>query len=539
MSSWWQSAVIYQIYPRSFQDSNGDGVGDIPGILQRLDYLQWLGVNVVWLSPIFPSPMADFGYDVSDYRAVHPLFGTLADLDALIAELHRRDMKILLDFVPNHTSDQHPWFRASRSSRDNPYRDWYIWRDGQLDDRPPNNWLSRFDGETAWEWDERAGQHYLHSFLKEQPDLDWRNPAVREAMLDVVRYWFERGVDGLRVDVAYRVMKDAALRDNPPNPDWKPGMDPSFRLIEQHTKDTPDAHLFNRWLRQVADSYGDRLLVGEMNLPFERLIPHYGTVDEPEFHLPFNFRLIFSPWEADNVRALAAEYDWLLPDHAWPNWVLSNHDQARFATRAGPEQARNGMLFLLTMRGTPTIYYGEELGLQNVAIPKDRVQDPWELLTPGLGLGRDPVRTPMPWSDKPNAAFCDPETEPWLPLGNEARENSVAAQKARPDSMLRFTRQLLTIRRKSPALELGTYQELPAESPMLAFARMLEAESWVTLLNFSAKPQVWKAPAGVESLMPVLSTRMDRPPAVEGRRVELRGSEGLLLKVGKLASESE
>ncbi len=532
MSAWWKSAVIYQIYPRSFQDSNGDGVGDIPGIVQRLDYLQWLGVDTVWLSPIFPSPMADFGYDVSDYRGVHPLFGTLDDLDQLLDDLHGRGMKLLLDFVPNHTSDQHPWFLASRSSRDNPYRDWYIWRDPAPDGGPPNNWLSRFDGQPAWQWDETTEQYYLHLFLAEQPDLDWRNPAVREAMLDVVAYWFDRGVDGLRVDVAYRVMKDAALRDNPVNPGWQPGTDPSFRLVEQHTKDTPDGHLFNRWLREAADRYDGRVLVGEMNLPFERLIPHYGSAAEPEFHLPFNFRLVFSPWDADNVRALAAEYERLLPAHAWPNWVLSNHDQPRFAARAGQAQARNGMLFLLTMRGTPTIYYGDELGMENVPIPPDRVQDPWELLTPGLGLGRDPVRTPLPWDGGPNAGFCESDVAPWLPLGPDAAERNVAVLQADPRSILTMTQRLLALRRRSPALSRGAYLELPAAGPLLAYQRTLGGESWIVILNFSDEPQIWTALEKDAPLSLELSTELDRPAAVAGRTISLRGNEGLLLRAG-------
>jgi alpha-glucosidase len=531
MTHWWQSAVIYQIYPRSFQDTNGDGIGDLPGIRRRLDYLQWLGVDALWLSPIFPSPMADFGYDVSDYRDVHPMFGTLADLDALLDAVHQRDMRLLLDFVPNHTSDQHPWFQEARSSRDNPYRDWYIWCDPAPDGGPPNNWLSRFDGASAWEWDAVTEQYYLHSFLKEQPDLNWRNAAARAAMLDVMRFWFDRGIDGLRVDVAYRVMKDADLQDNPPNPNWQPGLDPSFRVVERYTKDTPDNHLFNRWLRQVADEYADRVLVGEMNLPFTRLVPHYGTTAAPEFHLPFNFRLIFSHWEAANVRALAAEYERLLPDHAWPNWVLSNHDQSRFASRAGAAQARNGLLFLLTMRGTPTIYYGEELALPDVPIPPEQVQDPWELLAPGLGLGRDPVRTPLPWDRSPNAGFCPPEVVPWLPPGEDAGERSVAAQQADPRSALALTRRLLALRRASPALRLGAYRALPAGEALLAFARVGDDGTFVTLLNFSAAPQTWAPPPELGALTLLLSTALDAPQAVGRDTVTLRANEGLLLRV--------
>jgi alpha-glucosidase len=258
MQNWWEEAVVYQIYPRSYQDANGDGVGDLPGIIERLDYLAWLGITAIWISPCYPSPMADFGYDVSDYTGIHPLFGTLADMDRLIGEAHARHIKVILDFVPNHSSHQHPWFLESRSSRDNPKRDWYIWRDPAPAGpdgvrRPPNNWLNHFGGESAWEWDEQTGQYYLHLFLLEQPDLNWRNPEVREAMLNVMRFWFDKGIDGFRVDVSYKVMKDSAFRDNPPNPEWEPGMDPFWRLIQKFSENQPENHEFNRWLRGVAD----------------------------------------------------------------------------------------------------------------------------------------------------------------------------------------------------------------------------------------------------------------------------------------------
>jgi len=316
MKNWWQNGIIYQIYPRSFQDSNGDGIGDLQGIQQRLPYLKWLGVHSIWISPIYPSPMADFGYDVSDYLDIHPMFGTLNDIDALIAVAHEHDLKIILDFVPNHTSDQHAWFLESRSDKNSAKRDWYIWRDQAADGGPPNNWLSRFDGKSAWEWDETRGQYYLHSFLKEQPDLNWRNPEVKAAMLDVLRFWFMRGVDGFRVDVSNRVMKDTQFRDNPPNPDWQPGMDPSKQVIELHSKNIPEIHLFNRWLREVADEFEDKVLIGEINLPFPQLVKHYGDIENgrSEFHLPFNFRLIFAEWNPSTVQALAEEYERLLAE---------------------------------------------------------------------------------------------------------------------------------------------------------------------------------------------------------------------------------
>ena len=527
MAYWWQREIVYQIYPRSFQDSNGDGVGDIVGIRRRLDYLKWLGVGAIWISPIYPSPMADFGYDVSNYVDIHPLFGTLEEMDALIAAAHQRKLRIILDFVPNHTSDQHPWFLASRSSRENPYRNWYIWRDPAPDGGPPTNWLSRFDGESAWSWDEQTGQYFLHSFLAEQPDLNWRNPAVKEAMLDVLRFWFDRGVDGFRVDVSYRVMKDPEFRDNPPNPDWEEGMDPSKRVIERYTKNTPDIHRFNRWLRQVADKYEERVLIGEINLPLDKLVDHYGNNDE--FHLPFNFRLIDVAWRAQDVRSLVERYEGLLPEGTWPNWVLGNHDQHRVASRIGSEQARVAMMLLLTLRGTPTLYYGDELGMVDVDVPPERVQDPWEKLTPGLGLGRDPERTPMQWSAEPNAGFCPPGVDPWLPLADDYSNRNVAVERARPTSMLHLTRRLISLRQSHPALRLGDYKTVPSAEGVFAYWRRAGAQRFVVLLNFTDAPRLCALPEGIVGELQ-LSTYMDSPALLGTERFRLRPNEGLLLR---------
>lgn len=528
MHFWWQRGIIYHIYPRSFQDTNGDGIGDLPGIIQRLDYLEWLGVDAIWISPIYPSPMADFGYDISDYTNVHPMFGTLADMDALIAATHARNIRVILDFVPNHTSDRHPWFQESRASRDNPRRDWYIWRDPAPGGGPPNNWLSRFSGKSAWEWDETTQQYYLRTYLAEQPDLNWRNPQVREAMLDVLRFWLDRGVDGFRVDVAYRPLKDPQLRDNPPNPNWREGMDPALRLIETYSKNIPETHLFNRWLRSVVDAYPERVLIGELTLQLPDLVKHYGKLDE--FHLPFNFNLIFSPWRADVVRAMVDQYESLLPAGAWPNWVLSNHDRHRFATRAGPAQARAGLMFLLTVRGTPTVYYGDELGMQNVEIPPERIQDPWEKNVPGIGLGRDPERTPMLWSDAPNAGFCRPDVEPWLPVSPDYRALNVAVQRAQPDSTLSFTHAMIALRRASPALHGGAYRPLDTPGGLFAFLREAGDERYLVVLNFTGEPKTMDLPEGMGEPEVILSTCMDQPDAVTGGRLAIRSNEGLLLR---------
>ncbi len=531
MTHWWQKGIVYQIYPRSFQDTNGDGIGDLHGIIQRLGYLHWLGIDAIWISPMYPSPMADFGYDISDYTDVHPMFGTLADMDELITAAHQRNIKVLLDFVPGHTSNQHPWFLESRSSRDNPKHDWYIWRDPAPDGGPPNNWLSRFDGKSGWTWDKNREQYYLHSFLAEQPDLNWRNPQVRETMLNVMRFWLDRGLDGFRVDVVYRVMKDPQLRDNPPNPDWREGMDPGHRLIEKYNKNTPDAHEFNRWLRAVTDEYDGRVLIGEINLPLPALVKHHGQNDE--IHLPQNINLHDTTWEAEKIRALVEQYEALLPEGAWPNWVLGNHDQHRVATRIGQDQARVAMMLLLTLRGTPINYYGDELGMHDVAIPPEKIQDPWEIYSPGLGLGRDPERTPMQWDDTPNAGFCPPDVEPWLPVADDYAQNNVALARSRPDSMLTFTQKLIGLRRAAPALHIGEYRSLSAPLGLFAYLRAYGAERYVVVLNFTNREQVWPIPDEIGRLEIGLTTHLPNDKEIEGQQLSLHQNEGVVLKVAE------
>jgi alpha-glucosidase len=526
MSKWWQTGIVYQIYPRSFQDSNGDGVGDLPGIEQRLGYLRDLGVDAIWISPIYPSPMADFGYDVSDYRDIHPLFGTMADMDRLIAAAHDHSLKLILDFVPNHTSNEHPWFLESSNSRSHPNRDWYIWRDPAPAGGPPNNWLSRFGG-SAWTLDAQTGQYYLHSFLAEQPDVNWRNPDLRAAMLDVLRFWFNKGIDGFRIDVSYRSMKDAQFRDNPPNPNWREGMDPAKRVIELYTRNTPDIEHFNRWLRQVSDEYDDRVLIGEINLPPQELVMHYGR-SRDGLHLPFNFNLIFTPWTATAVRQLIETYEAALPEEAWPNWVLGNHDQQRVASRVGMAQARVAMMLLLTLRGTPTMYYGDELGMRDGAIAPEQVQDPWEMRVPGLGLGRDPERTPMVWTSAPNAGFCPPDVIPWLPLNEDSVTINVASQLDDSDSMLVFTQKLIHLRRETAALNQGSYRSLPTPDGVLAYERRHEdAACWV-VLNMTGEAKTWTLPEGGRETAVRLTTESTQP-ILTGTVLPLRPNEGIVL----------
>ncbi len=513
---WWQRGIIYQIYPRSFQDSDGDGVGDLEGIAARLDHLTGLGVDALWLSPIMPSPMADFGYDVSDYCGIDPLFGGLADFDALLAAAHARDLRVILDFVPNHSSDRHPWFLASRSGRGDPRRDWYIWRDPAPDGGPPNNWLAQFAG-PAWTLDAVTGQYYLHSFLPQQPDLNWRNPEVKRAMFDALRFWLERGVDGFRVDVMWLLIKDDQFRDNPPNPDYQPNERSYNSQLPLYNSNRPEMPGVVAEIRQVLDAYPDRVLIGEIYLPVKELVAYYGQ-DLRGANLPFNFHLILTAWQADSVAKLIVEYEAALPPGAWPNWVLGNHDQPRLATRIGAAQARVAAVLLLTLRGTPTIYYGEELGMVDVAIPAAEVRDPAELREPGRGLGRDPERTPLRWDGSGRCGFTS--GTPWLPLGGVTP--NVAGQQAEPGSMLTLYRHLIAVRQASVALTGGGIESVGAQGGVLSYRRTGGGERWAVCLNFTGAAQPFALPAGEL----VASTHAD-PPA----RDVLRPNEAAVFRL--------
>ncbi|KRC79730.1 alpha-amylase family glycosyl hydrolase [Sphingomonas sp. Root241] len=509
---WWQSGVIYQIYPRSFQDSNGDGVGDLAGIEARLDYFVDLGVDAIWLSPIFLSPQADFGYDVADYCGIDPQFGTLAEFDSLLAACHAKGLKLLLDLVPNHSSEAHPWFVESRASRESPKRDWYIWRDAAPDGGPPNNWISDFGG-SAWEYDEATGQYYYHAFLKEQPDLNWRNPELRRAMLDVLRFWFDRGVDGFRIDVLWHMIKHQDFPDNPANPAYTPAMGEMHRVLQLHSTDQPEVHGIAADMRRVADAYSERVLVGEIYLPVDRLMHYYGR-GEAGVHLPFNFQLIEAPWEARSLARLIAEYEAALPPGGWPNWVLGNHDRPRAATRFGEAQARVAAMLLLTLRGTPTIYYGDEIGMADVAIPPDQVQDPRELREPGIGLGRDPVRTPMAWDASAHAGFSS--AAPWLPLHHDWRACNVAAQRGDPRSMWRLYHDLLALRRARPALSVGDWLPIECAGSLLAYERRAGDERLLVVLNLGDAAESFAIPEWAEGLSVLLTTGTGDDPAVLG-----------------------
>ena len=522
---WWQKGIVYQIYPRSFMDSNGDGVGDLPGVLSKLDYLQWLGVQAVWLSPIFPSPMADFGYDISDYTDIHPLFGTMADFDQLLAEIHKRNLKLILDLVPNHTSNEHPWFRESRSSRDNPKRNWYLWHDPAPDGGLPNNWLSVFGG-SGWEWDEVTGQYYYHAFLKEQPDLNWRNPEVQQAMLDVMRFWLDKGVDGFRVDVMWHMIKDDQFRNNPPNPDYTPDQSTYRKVIPAYSTDQPEVHDIVALMRKVMDEYEERVMIGEIYLPIDQLVTYYGN-DHSGAHLPFNFQLVVLPWEAKEIFSTINQYEGALPDEGWPNWVLGNHDKSRIASRVGMAQARVAALLLLTLRGTPTMYYGDELGMEDVLIAPDQVQDPQEINMPGLGLGRDPERTPMQWDDTENAGFT--KGTPWLPLADNYQTANIKKAQDDPASLLSFYRQLIQLRQSEPALQVGDYEPLDIKGDAFAYLRRWEEKSFLIVLNLGNTPVTFES-GNIEIKGDIiLGTHPDRLEEFVDKSVRLHANEGLII----------
>jgi alpha-glucosidase len=526
---WWQAGVIYQIYPRSFQDSNGDGIGDLRGITQRLSYLVELGVDAIWLTPIFPSPMADFGYDISDYIDIDPLFGDLDDFDALLAAAHAHGIKVILDLVPNHTSDRHPWFLESRASRRSRKRDWYIWRNSAANGGPPNNWLSIFGG-SAWEYDGGTGQYYYHAFLAAQPDLNWRNPAVRAAIYEVMRFWFRRGVDGFRVDVVWHLIKDDEFRDNPPNTSFRPADPPYHRLVPLYTADRPEVHDVIAEMRRVADEFPDRVLIGEIYLPLERLVAYYGR-DLAGMHLPFNFSLLSTSWDAASIARLIAEYEAALPAGGWPNWVLGNHDRPRIASRVGPNQARIAALLLLTLRGTPTIYYGDEIAMKEAAIARDQVRDPLGKNVSGRSLGRDGCRTPMQWDGTTHAGFST--GNPWLPLGGTFDKDSTADQRRDKTSILHLYRRLIDLRRKRAALLFGSYGTVLADGNLLVFTRELGRERLLIALNFGDKPTAANLASGELAGQLVVSSAGDREGEPVRGSVKLRAHEGAVVELSE------
>ena len=519
--SWWQREIFYQVYPRSFQDSNGDGNGDLPGIRARLDYIQWLGAGAIWVCPFFRSPMADGGYDISDFCEVDAIFGSMDDFTGLLDAVHARGMKLVIDLVPNHTSEQHPWFIESRSSRDNPKRDWYVWRNPGPDNGTPSNWLSHFGG-CAWTFDERTGQYYYHAFLPAQPDLNWRNPEVRRAMYDVMRFWLQRGVDGFRVDAVTNLVEDELLRDDPKNTDHRRGMPPDAVLRRVFTKDRPETHEIVREMRDVLDEFPDRVLIGEVHLPLAREMAYYGG-QRPYFHLPFNFQLLKAEWDCRSISAAVDQYTQLLPDDAWPNWVLGNHDEKRLATRIGEDQTRVAAMMLMTLKGTPFIYNGDELGMRNVPVSRFNTRDS-RVTTMSHRFSRDGARTPIRWNSGKGSGFTTSD-RPWLPLGERTNRADVASQQQDSESLLNLYRDLITLRRKSPALIGGELVPLAPRGEVLGYERHQSGQRFRIALNMGAKEQ--RFPFARQSKI-VISTARDKSGQTVSGDFVLRPHEGII-----------
>lgn len=516
MAAWWQEAVGYAIFPLSFQDSNGDGWGDINGITSRLDYLEWLGVDLIWLGPLYRSPLIDAGYDIADFTAIDPILGTLEDFDRMLAEMHRRGMRLVMDFVPNHTSDQHEWFKQSRSSRDNPRRDWYIWRDGKGKGEPPTNWIDNTK-QSAWTWDEATEQWYYHLFLPSQPDLNLRNPAVIEAIETGMDFWLDRGIDGFRLDSAMNLFEDPLFRDEPMDEDLESA--PPGWMDHVFSSDRPETHALIARFRRLLDRHGDKVFIGEVQAPLARFMRYYGRT-EPMLHLPFNTQVMKTePWQARKVDASIEQYMQLLPEHGWPNWVLGSHDVPRLATRLGAAQARVAALLLLTLPGTPFIYYGDELGLERSQFLPDQAVDPYE----PFGLGRDAERGPMPWSEEANAGFTS--GKPWLPLGDNADRCHVQASRQNPGSILHLHRRLIELRRQHPVLRGRGYEPAWGNHDFLAFYRSGEGRRYLVAANLSAQPQV----VGLEGAGSLLvSTMPDRQGRVSGS-LDIAANEAALI----------
>lgn len=480
--NWPLNSVVYQIYPRSFKDSNGDGIGDLNGITEKIPYLQDLGITAIWLSPMYPSPQKDLGYDISDYRNVDPSYGSLEDFDTLVKTAHAHNIKVMLDYVPSHTSTQHAWFQESKASIDNPKRDWYTWKDPGPDGGPPNNWRSHFGG-SAWELDKTTNQYYLHSFDVDQADLNWRNPDVEKEMLDVLRFWFDRGVDGFRVDAANFLYKDPLFRDEPPNPEFHESHGDYNSVIHTYSRDLPEHIEVMKKVVNVAKEYKEKFIVTEAYVALPFLIKMYIQIGW-RWYAPFNFSLITLPWKATTHKEYIDEYDKALGDMYLPCWVLGNHDNSRVATRIGEEQARIAAMLQMTLRGLPFMYNGEEIGMTDMEIPKERVRDTYEINSPGLNLGRDPERTPIQWNTEKNAGFSTAD-ETWLPVNDNYKTINVETESHDPKSMLSLYKTLLDLKKTHAALKDGIYTPLPMPAEnVLAYTRETGNDKLLVLLNF-------------------------------------------------------
>ena len=534
---WWKTTVIYQCYPQSFQDTDGNGLGDLQGILQRAAYFSDIGVKAVWLNPIFESPQKDAGYDISNYTAIDHRYGTAEQLKQLLEELHKRGIHLLLDFVPNHTSDQHPWFIDSRSSKSSPKRDWYMWADGQ-DGEPPNNWISAFGG-SAWEYDNTTDQYYLHQFSTFQPDLNYSNPEVRETIKEVLKYWLQFGVDGFRVDAVSFLLEDPELRDESPNLDFSPppGLDCTvnpnnrscyFSLTHNLTTNLPGIHAIFREWREVVNSFAghgrEKVLIGEVYAPMETVVTYYGQ-NNNEFTFPFNFFLVTNNnWTGIAVNCIISRFLDSLPARAWPNWVLGNHDNSRIASRAGVYLARALNVLLLTLPGTPTTYYGEEILMTDVAIPdsarRDRLED------------RDKERTPMQWNTSDFAGFTFPSSTPWLPVSPDFANYSVMTENSTNSSMLQLYKKLVQLRSSQKAFQVFNYSCINATNEILAFSRSAPdtARQYLVIINFSEETQKMEMDVDFSQAVIELSSYLNRTGSVNlPGNITLAGGEALVI----------
>ncbi|MEO6077192.1 MAG: alpha-amylase family glycosyl hydrolase [Candidatus Andersenbacteria bacterium] len=497
---WARTAVVYQVYPRSFKDSNGDGIGDLAGIIEKLDYLnngtdESLGVNAIWLNPIYVSPQKDFGYDVSNHCDIDPMYGDLATFDKLVLEAHKRGIKIIMDFVPNHTSEEHPWFIESRSSLTNPKRDWYIWRNGEGDGQPPNNWISVFNG-SAWTLDPITNQYYMHSFLSSQPDLNWRNIEVRSQMLNILRFWQKRGVDGFRADAIYHIVKDSEFKDDLINPAYIPGKSDSYEML-LHTHSIWQNEMFETTNNfcEVLGEEGDLFLLSEAYLGVADMQKLYHSCGEG-LHAPFNFNFITLPWDAMEYKKFTDEFELSLRKDDVPTYVLGNHDRSRVAERWGDARARLGAILIFTLRGMPFIYYGDELGMKDTEVPPDKVVDPCAKNVVGTNVGRDPERTPMQWDVSEHAGFTT--GEPWLPVSKEYPYVNVEAQRKDPASMFNLYRHLIRTRKNSSAILRGRYVPVDSRNKnVFAYIREYEQERMLIAVNFSEELQTVSFDFGV------------------------------------------
>jgi alpha-glucosidase len=532
---WWRAAVFYQIYPRSWADSNADGVGDLKGVTERLDYLEWLGIDAIWLNPIMPSPNADWGYDISDYCGVHPDLGSIDDLKRLVEEAADRGIRVLLDLVPNHTSNLHPWFVDSSSSKASRRRDWYVWADPKPNGSPPNNWASLLGGGPAWSLDPKTAQYYLHLFLPEQPDLNWWNPEVRDAFDHILEFWFNNGIAGFRIDVAHGLIHDEKLRDNPPiGPSDHPEISRHGQRLA-YSMNRPEVHEILAHWRSLCERFDSpRILVGETYIfDLSEMARFYGTGAD-ELNLAFNFPFVFSSLDPGTLSAIVENTEALFDGRHWPAWTASNHDVGRFATRwcrDDPDATRCVLMMLLTLRGTPFLYYGDEIGMTNARVPRQRLRDPAALAQWPMNTGRDPCRTPMPWSGGAGAGFTEPGVEPWLPFGDVGACN-VEDQRTDRSSNLNLCRDMIMLRRQYRDLVDGDYRSLAAPEGVWGWMR---GDQFSVFLNLSNASKACLAVTGRVAV----GTHRDRDGELLSGRLDIDPWEGVIVRHGEPRSVIE